>query len=166
MPKRIDPDTIAERAGTFYPPPYDKPCRARRRRALGDAAGLTQFGVNLLRLPPGVWSSQRHWHTGEDEFVYILEGEVVLVTDAGEEVLGPGDCAGFKANDPNGHHLQNRSDRDALLLEVGTRLEETDGAFYPDIDLVFPPGGKPAIYTRKDGTPYADIRRRTPDDPD
>jgi uncharacterized cupin superfamily protein len=166
MPKRIDPDNLSERAGTFYPPPYDKPCRARYRRALGDAAGLTQFGVNLLRLPPGVWSSQRHWHTSEDEFVYVLQGEVVMVTDVGEEILRPGDCAGFKAGDQNGHHLQNRSQSDVLLLEVGARLDATDGAFYPDIDLVFAPGGAPALYTRKDGTPYADIKRRTPDDPD
>ena len=93
MPKRIAPAELPLRRGTFYPPPYDKPCRARERRRLGDAAGLTQFGVNLLRLAPGVWSSQRHWHTRQDEFVYVLEGEVVLVTDAGEEVLKAGDAA-------------------------------------------------------------------------
>jgi uncharacterized cupin superfamily protein len=166
MPKRIDPNTLSERSGTFYPPPYDKPCRARHRKALGDAAGLTQFGVNLLRLPPGVWSSQRHWHSSEDEFIYILQGEVVLVTDTGEEILRPGDSAGFKAGEPDGHHLQNRSDSEALLLEIGTRLETTDGATYPDIDLIFPPGGKPALYTHRDGTPYQDIRRRGPDETD
>src|SRR5450432_4235399 len=116
MPKRIDPKDLLAHTGTFYPPPYDEPCRARERRKLGDAAGLTQFGVNLLRLAPGVWSSQRHWHTGQDEFVYVLQGEVVLVTDAGEEILKPGDCAGFKASEQDGHHLQNRSDRDVLLL--------------------------------------------------
>jgi len=165
MPKRIDPKDLPAHLGTYYPPPYDEPCRARERRRLGDAAGLTQFGINLLRLKPGVWSSQRHWHLKEDEFVYVLEGEVVLVTDAGEEILKTGDCAGFKANDPDGHHLQNRSDRDVLLLEVGARLEG-DGAAYPGIDLVYPPDGVPAIYTRLDGTPYLDIKLRKPNDPD
>ena len=162
MAKRIDPKDLPAQIGTFYPPPYDQPCLARERRRLGDAAGLTQFGVNLLRLKPGVWSSQRHWHIKEDEFVFVLQGEVVLVTDAGEEILKAGDCAGFKAGEENGHHLQNRSGSDVLLLEVGSRVEG-DGAFYPGIDLVYPAGGKPARYTHTDGTPYSDIRRRTPE---
>ena len=97
MAQLIDIAALASHFGTFYPPPYDAPCRARERKRLGDAAGLTQFGVNLLRLPPGVWSSQRHWHSHEDEFVYMLEGELVLVTDAGEEIMRPGDSAGFPA---------------------------------------------------------------------
>ncbi len=159
MPKRIAPAELPLRRGTFYPPPYDKPCRARERRRLGDAAGLTQFGVNLLRLAPGVWSSQRHWHTRQDEFVYVLEGEVVLVTDAGEEVLKAGDCAGFKAGDEDGHHFQNRSGADAVLLEVGSRTAG-DGAYYPGIDLVHPADGKPAMYTHIDGAPYEDIKWR------
>ena len=163
MAKRIDPRELPLSVGTFYPPPYDQPCLARERRRLGDAAGLTQFGVNLLRLKPGVWSSQRHWHIKEDEFVFVVQGEVVLVTDAGEEILKAGDCAGFKASEENGHHLQNRSGSDVLLLEVGSRIEG-DGAFYPGIDLVYPAGGKPALYTHTDGTPYPDIRRRGPDD--
>src|SRR5215831_7101180 len=107
MSKRIDVASLAPIVGTLYPPPFDEPCRARTRTKLGDAAGLTQFGVNLLRLPPGAWSSQRHWHTAEDEFVYVLSGEVVLVTDWGEEVLRPGDAVGFRAGDQNGHCLQN-----------------------------------------------------------
>lgn len=164
MAKRINPADLPSHRGTFYPPPYDKPCLERERRTLGDAAGLTQFGVNLLRLPPGAWSSQRHWHFKQDEFVYVLEGEVVLVTDAGEEVLTAGDCAGFRAGDEDGHHLQNRSGADVLLLEVGTRVAG-DGACYPGIDLVYPADGVPAIYTHTDGTPYPDIRRRTPDAP-
>src|SRR5262252_4755200 len=127
MAKRIDPRDLPASLGTFYPPPYDEPCRARERRRLGDAAGLTQFGVNLLRLDPGVWSSQRHWHTHEDEFVYVLAGEVVLVTDAGEETLGPGDCAGFKAGVRDGHCLQNRSDAPAEILVVGSRHAEDHG---------------------------------------
>jgi len=157
--KRIRPADLPLHTGTFYPPPYDEPCRARERRKLGDAAGLTQFGVNLLRLKPGVWSSQRHWHLKQDEFVWVLEGEVVLVTDDGEEIFKAGDCAGFKAGEENGHHFQNRSQSDALLLEVGTRLEG-DGAHYPGIDLVHPPDGKPALYTHTDGTPYTGIKRR------
>ena len=161
MGKKIDIAALESVVGTLYPPPFDQPCRARERTRLGDAAGLTQYGVNLLRLPPGAWSSQRHWHTLGDEFVHVLSGEVVLVTDAGEEVLRPGDCAGFKAGDANGHHLQNRSDRDATVLEIGTRLDE-DSAHYPDIDMVAPPRGKPAAYTHRDGTPYRDLRRRGP----
>ena len=161
MPKRIDPATLAPVVGTLYPPPFDAPCRTRERRKLGDAAGLTQFGVNLLRLPPGAWSSQRHWHVDQDEFVYVLAGEVVLVTDGGRETLRAGDAAGFKAGDANGHHLRNESGADALVLEVGTRTA-ADSAAYPDIDLMAPPHGKPAVYTHRDGTPYADIQRRGP----
>jgi uncharacterized cupin superfamily protein len=144
------------------PTPHDLPCRARERKKLGDAAGLTQFGVNLLRLPPGAWSSQRHWHTREDEFVYVLAGEVVLVTDDGEEVLRPGDAVGFKAGDQDGHCLRNQAKSNALVLEVGTRVAD-DVGHYPDIDMMAPAGDKPAIYTHRDGTPYADIRRRGPD---
>ena len=160
MGKRIDVAALEAVIGTLYPPPYDEPCLSRERTKLGDAAGLTQFGVNLLRLPPGVWSSQRHWQTLSDEFVYVLSGEVTLVTDSGEEVLRPGDAAGFKAGDPDGHCLQNRTGGDALVLEIGTRLPE-DGAHYPDVDMVAPPQGRPATYTRRDGTPYEDIRRRS-----
>ena len=162
MSKRIDPEDLPLHLGTFYPPPYDQPCRARERRKLGDAAGLTQFGVNLLKLPPGAWSSQRHWHLKQDEFVYVLEGEIVLATNTGEEILKAGDCAGFKAGEEDGHHFQNRSSKDALLLEVGTRVEG-DGAAYPGIDLVHPANGIPAIYTHLDGTPYTDIEQRKPD---
>ncbi|HMH64922.1 MAG TPA: cupin domain-containing protein [Rhizomicrobium sp.] len=165
MPKRIDPKDLPALLGTFYPPPYDKPCRGRERRRLGDAAGLSQYGVNLLHLPSGAWSSQRHWHTKQDEFIYVLEGEVVLVTDAGEEILKRGDCAGFRCGEEDGHHLQNRSGADALILEVGTRVEG-DGASYPDIDLVAPAHNVPALYTSKDGVPYTDIKRRGPDEED
>jgi len=159
--KRIDIAALTPVVGTLYPPPFDLPCHGRERTKLGDAAGLSQFGVNLCRLPPGAWSSQRHWHTGGDEFVYVLSGEVVLVTDGGEEVLRAGDAAGFPAQDTNGHCFQNRSDRDAQILEVGTRVPG-DMAYYSDIDMVAPAGGKPAVYTHRDGTPYLDIRRRGP----
>lgn len=152
MPRRIDVSSAPVVTGSRYPAPFDRPCRERIRQRLGDAAGLTQFGVNLLRLPPGAWSSQRHWHTVEDEFVYVLAGEVVLVTDAGEERLGPGDCAGFAGGAPDGHHLQNRSVREALVLEVGTRRPADDEAFYPDIDLRALKGR--AGYAHRDGEPY------------
>ena len=161
MKKRIDIAGLTTVAGTLYPSPFDLPCRARERSKLGDAAGLTQFGVNLCRLPPGAWSSQRHWHTGGDEFVYVVSGEVVLVTEGGEEVLRAGDSAGFPAGDTNGHCFQNRSDREAEILEVGTRVPG-DTAYYPDIDMVAPADGKPAAYAHRDGTPYPDIRRRGP----
>lgn len=152
MPKKIDIATTERTEGSGYPAPFDAPCNARVRHALGDAAGLTQFGVNLCRLPPGAWSSQRHWHTVEDEFVYVLEGTVTLVTDTGEETLRAGDCVGYKAGTPDGHHLQNRSDRDALFLEIGTRREVEDEVFYPDVDLHAPTGA--VGYTHKDGTKY------------
>jgi uncharacterized cupin superfamily protein len=155
MTKRIDAAALPAITGTLYPSPYDEPCRLRQRTRLGDAAGLTQYGVNLLRLPPGAWSSQRHWHTEQDEFIHVLSGEVVLVTDAGDEVLHAGDSAGFKAGDKNGHGS------DAEILEVGTRLPD-DAAYYPDIDMIAPPGGKPAAYTHRDGTPYENLRRRGP----
>ena len=161
MKKRIDAAELTPVVGTTYPPPFDEPCRARQRARLGDTAGLTQFGVNLCKLPAGAWSSQRHWHTSGDEFVYVLSGEVVLVTDGGEEVLRAGDSAGFPANDANGHCFQNRSDREAQILEIGTRVSG-DTAYYSDIDMVAPPGGRPAAYTRRDGAPYPDIRRRGP----
>jgi uncharacterized cupin superfamily protein len=154
MPK-IDADNAPSGSGSRYPSPYDEPCRQRSWRRLGDAAGITQFGVNLVTLKPGVWSSQRHWHAREDEFVYVLSGEVVLVDDAGEHLMKTGDCAGFRAGDPNGHHFLNRSAAVAELLVIGSR-DDADHGEYPDIDLKFLPdrysgsGG----YTHKDGTPY------------
>ncbi len=160
MPKKIDVNAAPSVAGAAYPSPYDQPCAGRFRRRLGDVSGLTQFGVNLTRLPPGCWSSQRHWHTGEDEFVFIVAGEVVLVTDSGEEVLRQGDCAGFKAGSADGHHLQNRSAKDALVLEVGTRQPDQDAVFYPDIDLQIGKGR--AGYLHNDGTPYAGTKPRNP----
>lgn len=153
--KRIDVAQVPIRTGSNYPAPFDEPCRTRERRRLGDAAGLTQFGVNLLVLPPGAWSSQRHWHSVGDEFVYVLAGEVVLVTDAGEEMLRAGDAAGFKGGDANGHQLQNRSQAEARVIEVGTRLK-SEVATYPDIDMHLPDSGT-GIYTHKDGKPYPKV---------
>jgi uncharacterized cupin superfamily protein len=150
MAKKIDPSAAPSRVGSLYPPPFDVPCRDRVRTQLGRAAGLTQFGVNRLRLLPGSWSSQRHWHSHEDEFIYVLEGEVVLVTDAGEERLVAGDSAGFRAGVADGHHLQNRSDRDAIVLEVGSDAPTVDVTQYPDIDLRAQPDG----FVHRDGTRY------------
>ena len=150
MPK-IDVVPLPVRQGSLYPAPFHEPCINRIRKALGDAGGLSQFGVNLLRLPPGAWSSQRHWHSGEDEFVYVLEGEVVLIDDAGEHVLRAGDCAGFPKGDGNGHHLLNRSGADALCLEIGSRAPG-DKVVYSDIDLKIDRADP--VYRHKDGTAY------------
>ena len=158
MAKRIDASEIPFVAGTLYPTPFDLPCRARERKKLSDAAGLSQFGVNLLRLPPGAWSSQRHWHTQSDEFIFVVAGEVVLASDDGEEILKSGDAAGFKAGDANGHCLRNPTKSDALVLEIGSRDAE-DAGHYPDIDMQAPAGQKPAMFTRRDGTPYPDSER-------
>lgn len=136
---KIDFASAPKGEGTRYPSPHDAPCRERRWLRLGDAAGLTQFGVSLVTLEPGSWSSQRHWHEKEDEFVYVLEGELVLVMDEGEEVVRAGDCAGFRAGVRNGHVFQNRSDRPARLLVVGTR-DDADFGEYSDIDMKFLPG--------------------------
>jgi uncharacterized cupin superfamily protein len=121
------------------------------RQRLGDAGGISQFGVNLLRLPPGAWSAQRHWHSDEDEFVWVLSGKVMLIADEGEHVLRAGDCAAFPKGQPNGHHLVNKSDETAVVLEVGMR-SAVDVCDYPDIDLRI--DGRVGHYTRKDGTPY------------
>ncbi|MBY9067783.1 cupin domain-containing protein [Hyphomonas sp. WL0036] len=155
MPK-IDISTVPEGKGTRYPAPYGEPCRDRHWRALGNAAGLTQFGVNLLTLDPGVWSSQRHWHTHEDEFVWVLEGEVVMVTDEGRELMRAGDCAGFPAGSRNGHHFINESDAPAKLLIAGSR-DDKDACGYSDIDMHLHPSrysDASPNYTRKDGTPF------------
>ncbi len=158
MPK-IDIAAVPESLGSRYPAPFDEPCKQRAVKRLGDAVGLTQFGVSLVRLEPGVWSSQRHWHTHEDEFVRILDGEVILVTDRGEEAMRAGDSAAFKAGVRDGHCFQNRASTPAVLLVVGSRNDEDHGE-YSDIDMVFTAGrysGK-GSFLRKDGTPYE--RRR------
>ncbi|MNT18270.1 Cupin domain protein [compost metagenome] len=158
MPK-IDIDNAPTGHGTGYPEEFAAPCKSRRRWRLGDAVGLNQFGVNLLRLPAGAWSSQRHWHSAEDEFVWVVEGEVVLIEEDGETVLVAGDCAGFKAGVENGHRIENRSDRDAVLLEVGSRRPADDACDYPDIDMILPKGAD--RYFHRDGTPYPKTPRRT-----
>lgn len=149
----IDPKTLEPRFGSSYPPAFKGPCENREKRVVGDALGLTHFGVNLVTLAPGSWSAQRHWHTGEDEFVMILEGEATLVTDAGEQLLGPGMVAGFPAGREDGHHLVNKSGAPVVYLEIGDR-NPNDEAFYPDVDLqlIAKPGGG-RHFTDKSGKP-------------
>lgn len=149
MPK-IDVTSVFERKGSSYPAPFNEMAKDRVKQGLGDAGGLGDFGVNLTRLPPGAWSSQRHWHLAEDEFVYVLSGELVLVTEKGEETLRAGDCAAFPKNRPDGHHLINRSELTAVYLEVGTR-STGDICTYPDIDMHL---DRARGFTHKDGTPY------------
>ena len=152
-PAARDATSVPARTGSSYPEPFAAACQSREKRPLGDAFGLQNFGVNLVHLTPGTMSSQRHWHSLEDEFVYILEGELVLVTDAGEQVLSPGMVAGFAANSGDGHHLINRSAADAVYLEVGDRkpLDEVD---YPDIDMLLRVVDGKERFVHKDGTPY------------
>ncbi len=149
---RIDIGALEWKGGTGYPAPFRSLVEGRLRKRLGDAGGLTQFGVNLTRLAPGSASAHRHWHENEDEFVYVLEGEVTLVENEGDTVLGPGDAAAFKAGVANGHHLINRGEQDVLYLEIGTRAPRDRGVF-PDIDLGFVKDGGGPRFTRGSGDP-------------
>ena len=153
MPK-IDIANVKTEIFSGYPAPYRDAVAGRERKRLGNVVGLDQFGVNLTRLKPGMASSQRHWHEAEDEFVYILEGEVVLCENDGETVLKPGDAAGWKAGVANGHCLVNRMSRDAVFLEIGTRAKR-DRVDYPDIDLRNVKDESGARYLHKSGEPYA-----------
>jgi uncharacterized cupin superfamily protein len=152
MPK-IDIDKAVLRTTTNYPEQLRHVCDGREKRALGDAVGLTQFGVNLTRLRPGAASALRHWHEAEDELVYVIEGELVLIEDDGEVLLRQGDAAGFKAGVPNGHHLVNRTQHDAVYLEVGTRAPR-ERAHYPDVDLVYEKDEQGTRRMHKSGEPY------------
>jgi uncharacterized cupin superfamily protein len=150
MPK-IDIENAPSRIGAGYPEPYRSRVGALVRRRLGDAVGLTQFGVNLSTLEPGCVSALRHWHEREDELVYVISGEVVLAENDVETVLRAGDAAGFKAGESNGHHLVNRSDRPATFLEIGSRIADERG-HYPDDDLAYEKVAGIARFTRKDGS--------------
>ena len=149
----LDPKTVEVVSRTGYPEPFRSRVMPRHKRALGDALGLTRIGINLTMLPPGKESSMRHWHTHEDEFVYVLEGEVVLRTEAGEQVLTPGMCAGFPAGSTDGHQLVNRGNRPAVYLEVSNR-DPADACDYPEVDLKWNPPHARGKFTRRDGTPY------------
>ncbi|MDE1973754.1 MAG: cupin domain-containing protein [Hyphomicrobiales bacterium] len=152
MPK-IDIAKLPVDSRSNYPEPFNRVVAGRSRKRLGNAAGLDQFGVNLTTLEPNAASALRHWHQNEDELVYVLEGELVLIEDGGETLLKAGDAAGFKANTPNGHHLVNRSTRDAVYLEIGTRATH-ERAEYPDIDMRMVRDDSGFRYLHKDGTPY------------
>ena len=152
-PSKLDPKTITPRTGTIYPPEFAGPLKGREKRALGDVFGLTQYGVNLATLAPGTWSSQRHWHEKEDEFIFVIEGDITLIDDAGEHLLKPGMCAGFKAGVVNGHHLVNKTKTPATYLEIGTRSAD-EVAAYPDIDMKAVKTDGKFVVTRKDGTGF------------
>lgn len=149
----LDPDNVPEVRSTGYPEPFRARVRDRVKRRLGDACGLTRFGVNLVTLGPGAQSALRHWHTLEDEFVYVLSGKVALVTDAGEQVLSAGDCAGYPAGSRDAHHFVNRGDQPATYLEIGSRIEG-DNAFYPDDDIMWCNDGNGEYAAHKDGRRY------------
>ena len=152
MPK-VDIAKVPVKSGTFYPAQFQAECLGRHKQAIGDAAGLTQFGVNITRISPGAASALRHWHEQEDEFIYVLEGELVLVENDGEVVLKPGDAAGFKAGSGNAHRLINRGNRDAVYFDVGTRAK-SERVHYPDVDLVMERDDKSRRYLHRSGEPY------------
>jgi uncharacterized cupin superfamily protein len=150
MPK-VDVAAVPQIKGVGYPPPFAAASADRIRQRLGNAGGLKDFGINLMRLPPGNWSSQRHWHSHEDEFVYVLEGELILVENCGETVLRAGDCAAFPKGSGNGHHMMNKSGAMAVYLEVGSRHPE-DLTTCSDVDMMS--ANADGRFVHKDGTPY------------
>jgi uncharacterized cupin superfamily protein len=149
----LDPRTVEAVTKSIYPAPYDAVVQGRAKRPLGKLLGLTQFGVHLTTLAPGAASALKHWHSREDEFVYVLEGAVTLVTDSGEQVLTAGMCAGYAAGVANGHQLVNRSQAPVILLEVGGR-DERDEVEYPGLDVrCHADRYRNPKFTRRDGTP-------------
>ena len=148
MPK-LDLAAVPAKGTTSYPPPHDRQMAGRWQKFIADHLGLKHLGANLCTLEPGAWSSQRHWHHGEDELVVMLAGEAVLVEDSGETMLHPGDICAWSAGEANGHCIQNRSDQPCRFLAVSAG-DDTAGGVYSDIDMLFTEAG----YTRKDGTPY------------
>lgn len=154
MPK-LDLDKLEVRVGTGYPSPYDEPCLERQGIDLSTPGGLTQFGARLVTLPPGSWSSQRHWHSHEDELVYIISGHPTFIDDKGPQPLSPGDVTTHPGRDGNGHHMINETEEDVVFLVVGTRAAHLDHCRYPDIDLDLPKTGQDfRPFKRKDGTPF------------
>lgn len=149
----MNPLDLAANTGCGYPEPFRARCLPREKRALGDAAGLTTIGINHTTLSPGAASSMRHWHTREDEFVFVLAGELALVTNKGEVTIRAGQCAGFPAGRSDGHQFVNRGSVPAVYLEMSNR-DETDVAHYPDVDLRLDSPEAPGRYAHKDGRPY------------
>ena len=152
-PAKLDPKSVTPRTATVYPPEFAGAVKGREKRALGDFFGLTQYGVNLTTLAPGAWSSHRHWHENEDEFIFVVEGEITLIDDAGEHLLTPGMCAGFKAGVANGHHLANKTKTPVTYLEIGTRAA-VERAYYPDVDMFYEKDGAKITVTRRNGSPF------------
>jgi uncharacterized cupin superfamily protein len=149
----LDPAQVEARIGSAYPEPFKSRVSGRRKQRLGDALGLKNYGVNLTTIPPGAVSALRHWHSHEDEFIYMVSGELILVTQDGEQRLTPGMCAGFPAGRADGHCLVNRTGKDAVYLEVGDRRPE-DAVTYPDDDIAGQATPHGRRFTRKNGTPY------------
>lgn len=152
---KLDLSTVPVKTGSIYPPPYAAMVAGRSSLRLGEAGGLTQFGVNLVTLQAGAMSSLRHWHLAEDEFVIITQGEVTMVTEAGPQVMQTGDCAAFPAGRANGHHFQNHTDAPAIFLVVGTKAPR-EVATYSDVDLIVTIDAGRATFTHKNGTPYGE----------
>lgn len=152
MPKLVL-DTIPQTNATGYPAPFDAPVAGRWYRRLAPASGLSALGASHVTLKPGAWSSQRHWHDGEDELVVMLAGEAVLIEDGGETLLRAGDIAVFPMGAANGHHLINRSDADCVFIAISAGDRDSGGS-YSDIDMRFTMDG----YVHKDGTPYPTVR--------
>ncbi|HUQ38096.1 MAG TPA: cupin domain-containing protein [Aestuariivirga sp.] len=152
-PPTLDPKTVSPRIGNVSPPELAAPLMGREKRALGNVFNLTQFGVNLTTLAPGTWSAHRHWHDNEDEFVFVVEGEITLIDDSGEHLLKPGMCAGFKAGVANGHHLVNKTKTSVTYLEIGTQAPQ-EQAHYSDVDMLYVRDGKTITVTRKSGEPF------------
>jgi uncharacterized cupin superfamily protein len=152
-PSTIRLEDVQRKTSSGYPPPLNEAVKGRDRAVLGNLFGLDQFGVNVVTLDPGAWSSHRHWHEGEDEFVYVLEGELVLGDDAGDHPMSAGMCAGFKAGSGNGHHLKNISNAPATYLEVGTRLQD-DKAHYSDVDMLAVKKAGAFTFVKKDGSVF------------
>ncbi len=153
IPSAVKSDEVQRKTSSGYPPPLNEAVKGRARAALGNLFGLDQFGVNLVTLSPGSWSSHRHWHEGEDEFVYILDGELVLGDDSGDHLMTAGMCAGFKAGNGNGHHLKNMGNAPATYLEVGTRLRD-DKARYSDVNMLAIKQAGEMRFVKKDGSAF------------
>lgn len=149
----VDAAGVKTKTGTGYPAQFAEKCAKREKKMLGDLFDLTQFGVNLTTLPPGQWSALRHWHQQEDEFIYVVSGELILIDDDGEHTLAAGMCAGFPAGVQNGHHVVNNSDQPASFIEVGTR-SVTEHAEYPDVDLIADKDENGFNFSNRKGEPY------------
>jgi len=149
----FDPEQVPTQSGSLYPEPFRSRVGGRHRKRLGDAGGLKNFGVNLVTLDPKAQSAMRHWHSKQDELIFVLEGELTLVTDSGRQKLGPGMFAAFPAGRNDGHHLVNEGISPAKYLEVGDR-SSGDEVLYPDVDMTARTVNGKIVFAHKDGSPY------------